>query len=224
MGFFQILKDQKNKFSPEDVAIEIVRLEAKLPELEEKLQDAENQAVRLRQAKISGETIADRDLEKVDRDFESARLDLVAVKKTLEELGRKLKTMLEKKRESEKVAIDEVQKRLEERERKAKIGLVKTIALARAMQIYNSEYLEQLPKHGHGDLELRESIYSGSPEHSVFITEVEAKLKEMEKSGFSIRDQKREVDQLKSAAALETGIDEVFMGMLSKARENNLPG
>jgi len=221
MKFFKILQGQ-GRFSPEDIATEIVVLEGQLPEFEDKLQEAEKKAVRFRRAKLSGEAIADKDLEKADRDFELARLDLKTATATLEELNTKLKAEVEKTLEEEGRNLDAEKERIKEEKSKAKIDLARLMASVKAMQIYIGEYNEQPPRHGSGDFELRGSIYTGTPEYGVFIDEVEARLKEMEKSGLPIRNRQSELDR--RVSVLEEDVDTTIANTLNKARENGLPG
>ena len=219
MKFFKMLKGE-DKFPSKEIVVEVVALERQLPEFEEKLQDAEEEAVRLRQAKISGEPISDKDLEKADRDFESARLDLKAATATLEKLNAKLKTTVEKEREEIAKNLDAEKERIKEKKAEAKVTLAKAAARVRALQIYGSVYNENAPSCGSNDLELRVSFYAATPEHTAYIEEDKQQLAEVQETESPLRNLQRELDH--EIQALEKDIDEIIVDMLRKAGKTDL--
>jgi hypothetical protein len=84
MSFWKMLSGKQA--NPEEIAGEIIKLKKDLPKYEQALKESENQSIRLRQMKIGGERVSSDDIAKATFACESARQDLCAVQRSIDDL------------------------------------------------------------------------------------------------------------------------------------------
>lgn len=88
LNFLKVLNNQNN--TPEEIAEQIVALEAKQVEYEKQLDILRRQAKELRQKKLCGETVSETQITEADRKLENANLDIEAVSESITKLKDKL--------------------------------------------------------------------------------------------------------------------------------------
>ncbi len=134
LNFFSILKGEE-RHTPEDVAIEIAKLERLTDIYQKEYEVAQEESVRLRQENIGGGKVTSKELESAREHFDDARLDLEAARSALKTLNEKLKESVatereEKLNELESERIDFKNELLEQKKR-----IIKAIAAVQALQI-----------------------------------------------------------------------------------------
>ena len=134
MKLWEILS-RNSKCNAEDIARELVILEKTLPEFEKTVKEEEKKAIRLRQIKLGGGKTDDNEMKVAGAKLETAKLDLEAVKKSIEELQEILKEAVKTQRDKEAHALEDEKKKVEESEQKARLDLIKAGAILRALQM-----------------------------------------------------------------------------------------
>ncbi len=106
MRFWSVLG--KDGASSEEIGKELVGIEAQLPEFKRSASEAEEAAVRVRQRKLGGGKVSEKDLADVERAREGGHLDVVALERSLDELRQRLIGAVAKEQqdECERIAVE----------------------------------------------------------------------------------------------------------------------
>lgn len=135
MRFWSVLKAEAP--SAEDVAVQVRAIEAELPKYREALERAEDQAVALRQRSLGGGRVKPAEIDEAEEAREQARLNLLALERSRDELRGKLLEAVAREREQERTRIAADLKALAEEEARARdelIDLAFTL-IAKAMRV-----------------------------------------------------------------------------------------
>lgn len=90
MKFFEMLVGQK-KYSSEQIAQEIIELEDRLPAFSSAIELAREKSISLRQARLGGGKVNNGEAMRANDDLKEAEIDLLAAKKSIQDLNEKLR-------------------------------------------------------------------------------------------------------------------------------------
>jgi hypothetical protein len=134
MNFLDILRGKKNA-SAADIAVEIIKLEKRIPEYEAAEQQTEEALLELRQAKIAGETVGGNKIEEAEKKYETIRQERKALRISIDGLIRRLHEAAAQQIQEGKAAIEQRRKALSDQRKKVTKEYILLYVRAKVLQI-----------------------------------------------------------------------------------------